>query len=342
MISVKETYWDEEYTFSEEDRWAEELLEKALEIDWVDCVNTFSPVSFWTDYLGYLYIRWNQLDSQEKAVVRYWFDENHKMCMEPIPVRLSKKELLRSECEQPTDPVVIITGDTHRNFSEVEKFCKVYKTTREDVMIILGDAGINLYSKEADEQIKQRIDKLDITLFCIHGNHERRPGTIDTYRTQEWHGGKVYYEPAFPNILFAIDGEIYDIAGKKTLVIGGAYSVDKWYRLRNNYAWFEDEQPSEEIKQRVEAQLECHQWKVDVVLSHTVPYQYRPTDKFLPNLDQSTVDSSTEKWLYDLEIKLDYQKWYAGHFHCDRKIDKVELMFHTFELFCSELDLGFK
>lgn len=53
------------------------------------------------------------------------------------------------------------------------------------------------------------------------------------YKLQEWNGGKVWVEEAYPNILFAKDGEIYDIAGMKTIVIGGAYSVDKFYRLSN-------------------------------------------------------------------------------------------------------------
>ena len=68
------------------------------------------------------------------------------------------------------------------------------------------------------------------------------------YKSQEWNGGKVWVEEAYPNILFAKDGEIYDIAGMKTIVIGGAYSVDKFYRLSKGYNWFEDEQPSDEIK----------------------------------------------------------------------------------------------
>ena len=50
------------------------------------------------------------------------------------------------------------------------------------------------------------------------------------------------------------DGEIYDIDDKKVMVIGGAYSVDKWYRLKMNYKWFEDEQISEEEKSFVEKQ----------------------------------------------------------------------------------------
>jgi histidinol-phosphatase (PHP family) len=46
--------------------------------------------------------------------------------------------------------------------------------------------------------------------------------------------------------------EIYNLGGKKTIVIGGAYSVDKYYRLMRGIHWFADEQPSEEIKNKVE------------------------------------------------------------------------------------------
>lgn len=51
----------------------------------------------------------------------------------------------------------------------------------------------------------------------MHGNHEERPYHIQTYRMKIWHGGEVYYEPEYPNILFAKDGEIYDFDGKRRL-----------------------------------------------------------------------------------------------------------------------------
>jgi len=57
----------------------------------------------------------------------------------------------------------------------------------------------------------------------------------------------VFFEEEYLNIFFAKDGEIYNINNKKTMVIGGAYSVDKYYRLGRGYSWWEDEQPSEII-----------------------------------------------------------------------------------------------
>ena len=56
-------------------------------------------------------------------------------------------------------------------------------------------------------------------------------------------------------------------------------------------------------------------WKCDVVLSHTCPKIYMPTDLFLPFIDQSTVDNSMEEYLGGIEFKLQYKLWVWGHYH---------------------------
>ena len=131
--------------------------------------------------------------------------------------------------------MIYITGDTHGDMNRIIRFCERMETSQEDIMIILGDVGLNYYGDSRDRRNKEKVANLPITLFCIHGNHERRPTTIVEYKLQEWNGGKVWVEEAYPNILFAKDGEIYDIAGMKTIVIGGAYSVDKFYGLSKGY-----------------------------------------------------------------------------------------------------------
>ena len=227
--------------------------------------------------------------------------------------------------------MVYITGDTHGNFGRIFDFCMRFKTSVEDIMIILGDAGINFSGGNEDKVKKDYIAAMPITLFCIHGNHEQRPFTIPSYREKKWKGGIVYVEKEYPNILFAKDGEIFDLYGLKTIVIGGAYSVDKMIRIAYRYGWWEDEQPSDEIKKYVEQQLANNNWKVDIVLSHTVPLKYEPTEVFLSGIDQSMVDKSTEEWLDDIENRLNYKKWYCGHYHTEKKIDKLEIMFNNFD-----------
>ncbi len=224
-----------------------------------------------------------------------------------------------------------ITGDTHGDFDRVFDFCEEYETTTEDVLIILGDAGINFGLNDRDTRLKAELSELPITLFCVHGNHEERPFMIDTYEEKAWKGATVYWEEDYPNLLFAKDGEIYDFEGKQCIVIGGAYSIDKYYRLRNGLPWFETEQPSEEIKDYVEAQLDKVDWQVDCVFSHTVPQPYEPTWAFIPGYNQDTVDKSTENWLAWIEENLSYEKWYAGHYHVESQEGPIRIMFTDFD-----------
>lgn len=229
--------------------------------------------------------------------------------------------------------MIYITGDTHGQFGRIEEFCNRFQTSHEDILIILGDAGINYGNWVRDSVKKQLLSELSITIFCIHGNHEQRPYTIDSYKEKQWRGGTVYYEKEYPDLLFAKDGEVFDFDGKKTIVMGGAYSIDKMLRLIYGYGWWADEQPSDEIKKYVEAQLDNVGWKVDVVLSHTTPLKYEPVEVFLAGVNQSEVDKSTEIWLDAIEDKLKYKKWYCGHYHTEKKVDKVEIMFQNVKEF---------
>lgn len=235
--------------------------------------------------------------------------------------------------------MIYITGDTHGDFTRMFQFCSLVHPSPEDVVIVLGDVGLNYYNDSRDKKNKYRLcDKYPVTFFCIHGNHEMRPWeTKCNYKEKEFCGGVVYYEEEFPTILFAKDGEIYSFPTvngvKSCLVIGGAYSVDKFYRLARGYNWFASEQPSEEIKQRVGDHLAEVGNKVDVVLSHTCPLKYEPVEVFLSFIDQSTVDKSTEEWLDEIENSLDYQKWYCGHYHTEKVIDKIKFMYESIEVF---------
>jgi len=221
----------------------------------------------------------------------------------------------------------IITGDTHGDFRRVGALCDKLETTKDDVLIILGDAGINYYGGKKDVRLKHVLAGLPITLFCIHGNHERRPESLGLYEEVQWCGGTVYVEHEFPDLLFAKDGEVFELSGKKCIVIGGAYSVDKDYRLSNNWGWWPDEQPSKAVKHYVERQLDSANWHIDVVLSHTAPLKYEPREVFLGFVDDSKVDKSTEVWLDTIEDRLDYDCWYCGHYHTNKTIDKMRFLF---------------
>ena len=133
--------------------------------------------------------------------------------------------------------MVYITGDIHGELDPIYELFIRHRPSKDDIIVILGDVGVNYTGTLHDRGLKTAMSKLESTFFCIHGNHENRPQNIASYEEKEWNGGRVMYEEDFPNLLFPIDGEIFDIEGKKCIVIGGAYSVDKYYRLRNGYKW---------------------------------------------------------------------------------------------------------
>lgn len=202
---------------------------------------------------------------------------------------------------------IYLTGDTHGRFERIACFCKDNDTTPDDLLIILGDAGINYYGGHRDKKLKQYIASMPITLLCIHGNHERRPTAGLGYERARRFGGEVMVQSEFPNQLFALDGEVYELGGQSCIAIGGAYSIDKEYRLMRGGGW-----------------------QADIVLSHTTPLSLEPREAFLPFIDQRTVDTSTEEWLDGIERRLDYKRWYAGHFHTVKETGKLRLMYQNY------------
>lgn len=223
--------------------------------------------------------------------------------------------------------MILITGDTHREFNRLSKI----QNNDGNMVIILGDACINYFLDDRDIELKKYLNDMNIPLFCIQGNHEERPENISSYEEKTMFGGKVFIEKEFPNLIFAKNGELYTIDGKSVLVIGGAYSIDKEYRLLYGSQWFSEEQLSEEEKKEIFSKYKGKH--VDIILSHTCPLKYEPTEAFLEGFDQSKVDKSMEKFLDKIEENVDYDKWYCGHYHIEKKIDKLEFMFGRIKVF---------
>lgn len=225
--------------------------------------------------------------------------------------------------------MIYYTGDIHGSPWSIVRFCKKFSLTPQDTIITLGDVGANYHGNADDMFCKHNLNHLKPTVLCIHGNHEIRPQNIATYKLKEWCGGSVWYEDEYPHLLFAKDAEIYCIEGLRHLVIGGAYSVDKHFRLSHGCGWWPDEQPSAEVKEAVESKLSDNAF--DIILSHTCPYRYEPHEVFLNFIDQNTVDDSTELWLDSIEARANYIAWFCGHWHTDKRIDKMHFLYHKFE-----------
>lgn len=237
----------------------------------------------------------------------------------------------------------LITGDTHGKV--VSRLCEISEkyNPEETALIILGDAGINYYLNKTDEKYKKIINESGYAIYCVRGNHEERPENLPfiLWSHDENVDNMVIIEPDYPNIRYFVDGWDYKINGYNTLILGGAYSVDKWYRLgrcgattenpeSKKTGWFPEEQLSLEEMEDIEKLWTGKSF--DIILSHTCPESFEPKDLFLPGLDQSTVDKTMEKWMDEFKDKINWKLWLFGHFHADRYIAPgVEMFYYKVE-----------
>lgn len=261
-----------------------------------------------------------------------------------------------------TIPNVYLIGDLHGSWKPVRDFyqrnpqiAKAAAANEQNILILLGDAGLNFFFNHRDEQFKEKLGKYPFTYFVIRGNHEERPTNCALNNPEAWDidkffGGTVLVEKQYPYIKYAMDyvnmyyipydidyldpdnpedDDIEITKYYKTLVIPGAYSVDKYKRLQMGWSWFKDEQlDAKEQADGIEL-LNRHNWKCDLVLSHTCPCIYEPTDLFLSVVDQSMVDKTMERYLGSIEYQLDYRAWCWGHYHQFRDYPRPDGRFRT-------------
>jgi 3-oxoacid CoA-transferase subunit A len=255
---------------------------------------------------------------------------------------------------------IFALGDIHGKWQIIRYFYEKHKKNenfsyfnREDnVIILLGDAGLNYFFNHRDTEAKTKLSSYPFTYFLVRGNHEERPSVCaekypDKWHTEEFWGNTVYVENDYPHIKYALDEVAlyhipyitgycegteeneYNDEGMpywdfyKALVIPGAYSVDKHHRLTNGWSWFEGEQLTQEEMIRGK-ELINRLDKVDFIFSHTCPIIFEPTDLFLSCVDQSMVDKSMERYLGGVEFNLDYRSWMWGHYHAFRDYPRTD------------------
>ena len=226
---------------------------------------------------------------------------------------------------------VYLLGDIHGDWRILTYLCK--KLNKDDIVIQLGDHGVNYYGTGQDDNLKKKIAKLDCTFIFLTGNHDVRSSKFKGYSLTEINNdeikGSFYVNGKYPNQLFTPMFGVMEIKDNKMLFLCGSYSVDKWFRIQNGWNWFEDEQLSEDEKLEV-LDLITEDNSFDYVLSHTCPYKYQPTHLFLDCIDQSSVDNSMEYFLQDVESQINYEHWFFAHFHSTEKCwDKGTMIYEN-------------
>ena len=215
--------------------------------------------------------------------------------------------------------MIHITGDLHAEVDFKKLLNPMWSSTmnKEDFLIILGDFGLPFQDTDiqangspAEGPYKECITWMSqrpFQILWIDGNHDNHRFWAKQ-ETTEWHGGMVHFHPHAKNVIHLMRGEVYDIEDKKFFSFGGAPSHDRYNRTEGIDWWPEEEASAEEME-RALLNLERYGNHVDYVLTHTLPTKVIQKRFFCDG------DSQTEQFLQAVKDKLEYDMWFAGHFH---------------------------
>lgn len=215
-----------------------------------------------------------------------------------------------------------VTGDTHgypAHRLSRKMFHYRSEMNEDDAVAVLGDHGLNFSyprtNKEELNEIKLLSQKY-YNVLLLDGNHDNHDW-LEQLPVVEKYGGKV--GKLFENVYTLKRGEIYTINNKKIFCFGGAISIDKEFR-KERLDWWPQEIPSEEEFNYALDNLAKHDFKVDIVLTHTCPESFiRQMRLILPH--EEIIFDKTSHYLDNfLKVGLQFESWYFAHWHVKSKV----------------------
>lgn len=212
--------------------------------------------------------------------------------------------------------MIYFTGDTHGliDFDKLEKFFKNEYVSEKDYLIILGDCGMVLGE---DDIFIDKYSSLKLTIFFIDGNHENFK-LLDKFPIVKQNNAKCHLIDH--NIYHVMRGEIIILNGLKMLCMGGASSIDKINRVKDESWWIEENITESDIDNAI-ANLKRFDYNVDYVLTHCAP------SKIVRKLFNYRDDSNTHM-LDKLLYYIDFKHWFFGHYHKDLEMEKYRAFYN--------------
>lgn len=190
------------------------------------------------------------------------------------------------------------------------------------MLIIAGDFGYVWDGSRTDRYWLDWFESKPWTTCFVDGNHENHR-MLAEFPVVEWSGGRVRAVRA--RVLHLMRGEVFNIGGTTVLAMGGAASHDKEYR-REGISWWPEELPNETERENCRASLERAGWKVDYVVTHEAPVDIAET--LCWECNRNFDDDALQRFLGELDSRLQYKTWFFGHYHDDEwRDDKHRLIY---------------
>lgn len=239
--------------------------------------------------------------------------------------------------------MIYITGDTHADFSRfsTKRFKGQREMTKSDYIIICGDFGGIWRDRPEERYWLDWLNDKPFTTLYVDGNHEN----FDRYYSDEFpqvkfHGGQTHQ--IRDSIYHMMRGEVFELDGKRIFAFGGASSHDirdgivdpadypdrkslnrelrsrylRWQQFRvKGVSWWPQEIPSEAEMAHGMETLASVGNKVDYVVTHCLPQEVA----YLFSFGLYKSDPLMMYFNQLLHNGLQFDRWYCGHYHVDRR-----------------------
>lgn len=220
---------------------------------------------------------------------------------------------------------VLFAGDTHGNPSHCRYLVHVAQAEGVNAIFVLGDFG---YWEHQEEGVifLDKLDKLIYTtgiyIYFLDGNHDNLGHLLEKYSSPE-DRDQYGFLNIRTHIKYAPRGHRWTWEHVRLIALGGAYSVDKDYRLmlerkrrKPGTLWF----PGEEMTDREMLDILRDETPVDIMLAHDKPAKSEPgwNRKDLPGCRPNAL--RLQAAMDTLKPKL----YLHGHLH-HRYTDKIPL-----------------
>lgn len=154
---------------------------------------------------------------------------------------------------------IVLLGDIHGEFNKLAYEIKNYYKHKNCYIISVGDFGLGFHNPN-HEKIELRklgaaLKNNNIHLYVIRGNHDDPSYFKETNNPFD-----------YENITLLKDYSELTLLGKNILLVGGAISVDRRFRVLNKSYWID-----EKFILKTESEFPYKDRQYDLVVTHTRP-----------------------------------------------------------------------
>jgi hypothetical protein len=217
--------------------------------------------------------------------------------------------------------MVFITGDTHGDPGRLSKSA-LKDLSAGDTLIVCGDFGFIWDRSKSEQKFLKALSKRKYNICFIDGTHENFD-LLGGYPLSVWNGGKVHQ--ISDNIFHLMRGQIFEIDGLKIFTMGGGESPDLDSRMEDN-PWVKYEIPSKEELLEGAANLEEHDCKIDIIVTHEPSATIKG---FLKLSESDAIRLTTLNAYFDELSKCsEFSRWFFGSLHMDKYISNTYIGVH--------------